>query len=195
VSKCAGTSIERALKLLGTNPQSTRWNKTLSKLYLKKNIHTMYFSQHMTALQAKRALPAEVFANCFKFAFVRNPWDWIVSLYIYIQRQPVHRHHELVKQMSFEDYVNFEIKRNKRNLISFLVDQKGELLVDYVGRFEQLSEDFSNICQRIGIEHDTLPRRNISQRLDYRKYYTPELIDKVGQHWAEDIARFNYSFE
>ena len=109
--------------------------------------------------------------------------------------QPVHRHHELVKQMTFEDYVNFEIKRNKRNLISFLVDKKGNILVDYVGRFEQLSEDFSNICQRIGIEHDTLPRRNISQRSDHREYYTPDLIDKVGRHWAEDIERFNYTFE
>ena len=120
VSKCAGTSIERALKPLGTNPPSSRWNKLISKLYLKKDIQTMYFSQHMTALQAKRALPSEVFANCFKFAFVRNPWDWLVSLYIYIQRQPVHRHHELVKQMTFEDYVD-SVKSSVGNMVRRLL--------------------------------------------------------------------------
>ena len=31
--------------------------------------------------------------------------------------------------------------------------------------------------------------------VDYRSFYTPELIDLVGSIYAEDVARFDYGFE
>ncbi len=45
------------------------------------------------------------------------------------------------------------------------------LIVDYVGRFEQIDKDFRNICNKIGVPYTKLPMTNKTTHTDYRKYY------------------------
>ena len=44
------------------------------------------FPLHATATQARARIPEARFQSLFKFAFVRTPWDWQVSLYFYIRQ-------------------------------------------------------------------------------------------------------------
>ncbi len=76
---------------------------------------------------------------------------------------------------------------------SCLVDENGKLLVDFVGKFENLDEDFRSICQKVGISA-RLPHINKSKRTDYRDYYDSETRDLTAQLYAEDIERFGYTF-
>ena len=63
----------------------------------------------------------------------------------------------------------------------FFYDDAGNLLVDYIGRYESINEDFSNICEKIGINVE-LPVRNSSKRkADYRTYYNEETVDLVKE--------------
>jgi hypothetical protein len=51
------------------------------------------------------------------------------------------------------------------------------------------------ICGRIGIPADDVPRLNASQgRADYAAYYDPELITKVTKAYDLDLRIFGYRF-
>jgi len=68
------------------------------------------------------------------------------------------------------------------------------LLVDAVGRFESLEEDFSQICRRLGLSAN-LPHANRSSHRDYRFYYTDRTIEYVADRCRDDISRFGYAFD
>ena len=66
-------------------------------------------------------------------------------------------------------------------------------MVDFVGRFENLTADFRSVCQTIGVSA-TLPafKRTV---LDYRGYYTDRTAELVADRFARDIAKFGYVFD
>ena len=75
-----------------------------------------------------------------------------------------------------------------------LLDKKGNLMVDFIGRFERLEEDFKCLSQCIGIQYASLPHTKQSDRKDYREYYTDALRDRVAALYKDDIEYFDYSF-
>ena len=75
-----------------------------------------------------------------------------------------------------------------------LKDRDGNLLVDFVGRFESLGEDLAYICQRLGITA-SLPHINRSRHQDYRHYYDDRTANLVASHFREDIQRLGYIFD
>jgi hypothetical protein len=78
----------------------------------------------------------------------------------------------------------------------YVTDQHGNLIVDFIGRFERLEEDYAYILRRIGFGVTALPRRRAAtDRRDYRQYYTDELAQLVATHYRDDIERFGYRFE
>lgn len=194
VSKAAGSSIHRTLEPFANHNNKSKLNKVLSKTGLKRDYQSRYFAQHAYISEAMKYMPEEIFKSYFKFGFVRNPWDWIVSMYSFLQQNTSHRHNAKIRVMNFSEYVDFEISRNQRFQHSFLCDDAGELAVDFVGRFEQLSDDFNHICNQVNLEVE-LPHFNASKRKDYRDYYDTNTVDKVASHWHKDIALFKYSFE
>ena len=75
----------------------------------------------------------------------------------------------------------------------FVTDAEGRVIVDFVGRFERLAEDFAHVCRTIGVEAE-LPHVNPSRHADYRTYYSDHSRALVAEHFAEDIERFGYRF-
>jgi len=198
VSKAAGTSIQRALTPWAHQPDRLWINRIPGRLGLRAHHVLPYrwrvFREHATALQIKRSLPRRVFGDCYKFAFVRNPWDWLVSLYSYLVQTPSHRHHRMVKAMNFDQYVEFETRRGRRSQHEFVTDRNGGLLVDFVGRFERLHDDFARVCNTLEIEA-VLPHSNGSSHRDYRDYYCRRTIELVRRHFQRDVELFEYTFE
>lgn len=154
------------------------------------------FPRHAKAIAAKEMLPREFYDSLFKFAFVRNPWDRLVSWYVYILREPGHHRHARVKQAgSFGAFVRSELARPRRSQWWMLEGRDGELGVDFVGRFERLEQDMATVCARIGVPYQPLPRANVSAREPYQGYYTPGLAALVRKHWAREIEAFGYTFD
>ena len=194
IYKTAGTSITDSLARYCYRPGSTRpsnWMAFLSTDW--KKIHRTPIKKHATALEIRDALDRGIFDSFFKFSFVRNPWDWQVSLYHFILDRPHNPGHEATKAMG--SFRNFVLSREGSEFTqtSCLVDESGNLLVDFVGRFEKLEEDFQAVCHRIGISVG-LPHINKMDRTDYRDYYDEETRELTARLYAEDIERFGYSF-
>lgn len=138
----------------------------------------------------------------FSFAFVRNPWDFWVSLYHHILTVgPVHPEWARVScTRDFRGYMgDYILRRFERryilNQIDYVVGNDGKLLVNFVGRYEHLLPCFEFSCRQIGIPRCDLPRINTSRRrADYRTYYdetTKKIVSKVSRN---DISAFGYEF-
>ncbi len=142
-----------------------------------------------------------LYPGYFKFAFVRNPWDRLVSCW---NDKVVNLNHfqfsdaDLEKMRRFENFVEFvaglDLGTCDRHLQlqSRLIDLAH---VDYVGRMETFEADLRRVCARLKIPHDRIIARNTSGKSPYQQYYTPALREKVAELYAPDIQIFGYQFE
>ncbi|MBM4022035.1 MAG: sulfotransferase family protein [Planctomycetes bacterium] len=199
VPKTAGSSVTVALGRYATCIDRYWANRWLARAGIPVNHLAPWpytkFRPHASAATLRAWLPADVFESLFKFAFVRNPWDLLVSYWHYLRSKPSHRRSHIARRLpTFATYVEYEIRRNRFSQTNLLCDRDGRLLVDYVGRYESLAGNFAFVCRRIGIEAD-LPRLNAGDRGDYRDYYTPPLVARVAEAFAADVERFGYAFE
>ncbi|MGA1205891.1 MAG: sulfotransferase family 2 domain-containing protein [Opitutales bacterium] len=199
IPKTAGSSVAKALEPFSHHAENLPVNRLLSAIGINVNwlgpLEWRRGRKHTNLREVQRMLPREVFESYFKFAFVRNPWDLMVSYYHYIASRPQHHRSKMVQQLpGFPDYLHYEIKRNKISQSQFVFDAEGNQLVDFVGRFESLANDFDQICRKVGIEAQ-IPHVNKSAHKDFREYYDDETKALVAQHWAADIERFGYTFD
>lgn len=130
----------------------------------------------------------------FKFAFVRNPWDLVVSWYAYVRRLPLSSSRSS-KGISFKKFINeMECVWGQGLQTKWILDESGNQLVDFVGKFENLQEDFDIVCKMIGVKQSKLPHKNKSNHKFYKKIYDQETREIVAEKYAKDIEYFGYEF-
>lgn len=185
IPRTGGTSIEKAL---------------CGKDWF--NIHAP--SKHLNAYSAKK-IYSEYWDKYFKFTFVRNPWDRMVSMLKYGNFYGVGMSSDKICMKNYLTYFE-SIEYDKRffNLKQFEDFQKldnsvyrniiGEEM-DFIGRFENLQEDYNEICKQCNIKENKLPlMENSPERLHYREYYDQENKNLVAEKYKLDIKMFNYEF-
>jgi hypothetical protein len=168
--------------------------------------------KHRTALELPSLYGEEVWASSFKFTFVRNPWDRLVSWWSMIDAMRPNlaagqvnefQRFVLTRAATFGEFLtNCDAviadhdgdKHIFRNQLHYLTGPQGELLVDFVGRFERLAEDTGAVAKRLGLPPTQLPHLNRSAHRPYTEYYSPPLRDLVAERYASDIAAFGYRF-
>lgn len=191
IYKVAGTSVRSALA-----PYA---DVTFRKYTAHRMLYVLGLApapgDHHKAIDIRAKLGGKTFDSYYSFAFVRNPWDWQVSLYHYICSHPLHPQHRTIKKLeNFNDYISWRIDNGVELQKSFVTDLDGRVILDFVGHYENLSSDFAKACQALGIE-STLPHKNISKHQDYKQYYNDRTAQKIADHYKEDIELFGYSFE
>lgn len=148
----------------------------------------------------------------FKFSFVRNPWDRIVSAYFY--RLKMVKHWNKIKPKDKYTHDVFECFKVQLHSVSnfnqwlkkyanhesvnlhqhkFLYDGD-EKLVNFVGKYENLSDDFNYVMSKVGCEHIKLPFLNKSNRTDYKNYFDDETRKLIKKYYSKDINLFNYKY-
>ena len=194
--KVASTSMRDILRPLCIPIPDGRLAHLKSRARLEWDYHRYVFRSHDDILSAKRRMPDEIFSRYFKFAFVRNPWERLVSEYEFLLKRPRHGRHARVKKMSdFSEFIQMQIPRRDAYQSKMLCDNDGKLLMDFVGKLENLDNDWRIASERIGIPYQELPRKNVTQHKRYQDYFTTETTQLVARHWARDIELFEYTFD
>jgi len=79
--------------------------------------------------------------------------------------------------------------------IDWLVDINGDMVLDYIGKFEALQESFIEIGKILGLKDQVLPNVLRSDQSDFRSAYTDQAREIVAAKYAEEIKLFNYEFD
>jgi len=195
VRKTASQAMWAALEPYVLPRPADRWTRFLSRSGLKRDYRTYRFRAHDEIVTAQKLMPADRFERYFKFAFVRNPWRRLVSEYEFILKSPHHGRHERVKKLGgFEGFVEMQVARRDAYQLNQLCDRDGNLLMDFVGKLENLGRDWRTICERVGVPHQELPFKNVSVKRPYTEYYSDATRELVAEHWAREIELFGYAF-
>jgi len=191
--KSGSSSIENILKKYG------------DKFPLSDEEYDLY-NKHIPAIFLKPKLNEEVWNTYFKVSFVRNTWDWVISQFFFNLYDKGHNtlHVKQFNKLSIENILQTyeHIKIFKRGIYwrdgyfqkDRVCDKNGQIMIDFVGRFENIQNDFNTICDKIGIPKSELPFLNKSYHTQYKQYYTPDTIKLVGELWKEDIEKFNFKY-
>ena len=158
-------------------------------------------------------IPDQVFDQCIKFTFVRNPYTRIVSAYKmfhasyiwkdcfptfdhfveFIQWTNIHSH-KVEKEISISKFMN-----SMEDIIhhcssyhnpKYMLDQ-----MDYIGRVETIGDDLKKLAEILKIEPIKVKHLNKHKNdYDYRQYYSTSSKDLISKLYQKDIERFEYSF-
>jgi hypothetical protein len=162
----------------------------------------------------------EIKKKKFVVVFVRNPYDRVVSGYHHLikgskncntdvflngmYKEFWRFHGKFWPGISFKKFVKsvHSIPDRKANphfisQYSFLTNKKGELIPDFIGKFENLEEDYKKAMKKIGIKNPPkLPQKNKSKRKkDWREYYDKETKKLVYERYKKDFELFGYDKE
>lgn len=178
LSKTGGTSVRKALESKnGTESFTTREKK------------------HMSSREIQSYLGVDVYGAMTSFAHVRNPWDLEVSNYHYVSQNEGHYLHSVFKKLgSFENYINWRCRHISFQQADRVSDKSGELIVDHIYKFEDLSESFAQIMKKLDIDVN-LPKLNSSKHSKYQSYYNDKTKSLVENAFTRDIEIFGYQWE
>lgn len=194
IYKVAGTSIKNSLLKYseGGSGNLPFRSRIVNRIFGNK-IFTKDFDPHITAMELKRELPNKIYNNYFKFAFVRNPFDWQVSLYNYMLKNKDHKQHDIFNKIrNFDEYLDWRINYDLKFQKDFITDDRDQIIVDFIGKIENLENDFKSVSSKLRIPYKPLPRLNRSNYLSYLTYYNDRSFEKVYKAFEPDFKFFNY---
>lgn len=138
------------------------------------------------------------FKRHFRFAFVRNPWDRVVSCYF---NKVVTKKAPDFKQCfgkDFDYFVDFIDTLDVATTNSHLKLQTRLIPVeecDFIGKLDNFANDFKYICDVIGIGCEKIPHKHKTDHVHYSTYYTPRTQKIIAKKYQEDIETFGFTFE
>lgn len=198
IPKTGGTSIENAIWGPDWSARTTEqlWMGAVRPGFNKYQSGGL---QHLLATQVRQEVGAQVFDKFFKFSFVRNPWDKVVSQFCYVKtRKDLLRYMGMSRWTSFSRYLDLIQKTQHVQSYEqwrFLESPGGKRMVDFVGRFENLQGDFAQVAERLGLKSSVLPHAMKSKsRRPYESYYNAKTRDAVARIYQKDIEMFGYTF-
>ena len=147
----------------------------------------------------------EMWKTYFKFVFIRNPYDRVISGWKFSTRgMPIR-----------PKLIDFMRNKNKVTNVAYshtFITQKAHLIesdnktidFDYYGDFNNLNEELIKVLLHLGvktIKHEKLIEKDIimnkgheeETKTPYYKYYeNQEILDLVNNHFREDFEYFGY---
>ena len=208
IPKTAGTSIEKRLgahidcsQRLSQDHRTIRnIQSAISPSYGKRidmrSVLSFIYQRYQAHKHGVKTVTKDQFTEYFKFCFVRNPWDRAYSWYRNVLRDTIHQTNlGIEKNISFSDFlINHADQWALMPQTDWIIDNKGNVVVDFVGKFENLESDFKLICERLYIEDATLPVTLDSGNVSYIDAYDNKLIKLIEVRYHTEILLFDYKF-
>ena len=219
------TAIGRSNGLHGTNYKSVKKNFHIidPSLYDPDNPNFVGASPrvHITPSELQYTFPKE-WETYSRIGAVRNPYDMVYSMWAFRMvirpDQPQRTFSEWV--LNKEGYMINGRPGHKHKVLEFWFDHDTGLPIkyDFMIKYENLENDYKNVCEHFGIPYEPLVKLNTATRLDheaiakfralykiekdgnvypnksYRKVYDDETREYVGNLYGKLIERYNYEF-
>ncbi len=171
---------------------------------------------HTTIAEYQLAFKKREFDKFFKFTFIRNPWDRLLSSFIYLKNggrnkgdyQWAQEHLSSIKD--FDDFVIKWVNKKNINKWKHFIPQYRFITtpqnittlkslnpdVDFIGFFENIKHDYEYVRNVLKIGEDLIIENKTEGRIgDYRSYYNTKTIEIVSNVYQKDIKFFGYDFE
>jgi len=199
IPKCAGTSIE---KFFGYDYDR--------KIYIEHKYLQINHPKHLSLNNYEYIFNKELINKIYKFTFIRNPFDFIVSLYNYTMYSDKVmwngiKDFEYKKNIPFIEYIKYiynlkYFKEKSPNQVvtysyNYYIETKNNNM-DFIGRYENLYDDFKIVCNELNIINSDLPFNNKSKVNDvnYKNYYNNESKDLVYKIFKDELKKYKYDF-
>ncbi|MCC5972394.1 MAG: sulfotransferase family 2 domain-containing protein [Pararhodobacter sp.] len=145
----------------------------------------------------------EHLADYFCFAFVRDPLERLASAFFYLAEGGCNRFDAAYRDqylsvyngdfLAFVDELELHTGHHHfRPQAWWLTSREGVLLPDFIGRYENLSSDFSRIADHIGLDTRSLTHLNASRRPPTQACYTESARRKAADIYAADFQLLGY---
>lgn len=164
-------------------------------------LHMKKTQLHIAASEIK-SITKNKWNSYFTFSFTRNPWDKMVSQYFYNGQ---------CYTKDFNEYIlRWHEEKEPLTAHSCIHSDYFDLDIDFIGRFENLQQDFNFVCQKIGKTRTKLPHENSSpitsgpngevvrpkpKGIHYSCFYNDRSVNMVAERFSKDIELFNYEFD
>ena len=206
IQKVACTSVKTALLPLFELDPSRHWDTNPAGERILR-VHKL-FDRSPYQIDRDELLGGD-YQDYFRFAFVRNPWDRLVSCYLknLVDAQKnlnASGQEAFYPGMPFAEFVEAvhatpdeDANPHFRSQHVVVCDPDGRVMADFAGRFENLRADFAHAAEEIGAPGLELPHRLKSPSRESRPYtdfYDERLKGLVAERYEKDIVTFGYSF-
>lgn len=214
IHKCGGTSISKMLQPELEWPDfitgGTRYGEEMSEVWGNK----WGLRKHATAMQVYNLVGSELWDKYYTFSFVRHPFTRVVSLYNFtkkvIDNQSWRRYARFLTNKwnrdvwdwgsvqanldsnSFSEYIRHPKLKNDPAFqlqFNFISNEEGDLMVDFVGKFEDFEKDVNKILENLGLKL-SIPHKNKSSQTDIN--ITDEDRNYIADLFKTDYEMFGY---
>lgn len=211
IHKTAGTSIANALDkyicwndvVLGGTPFGEKIQDPYKERF---NLH-----KHSTANEIREVIGNEIWDSLFKFTFVRHPYSRVVSLYTFIEARareflkknisvapffnwPEAKAYKQTNSFSeFIKYLHLHYPNTLKNQVDWISDTNGNIILDFIGKTENLDRDIKIVSERIGLGEILLNTLNRSGKGNVNEYLRDEKDYKyLNELFRKDFEILDY---
>lgn len=181
--KCGGTSIQNTLKKICDSSDFVDLPEFATLEFVKKrkriNIN-----------------------DYFTFGFTRNPFSVTLSRYLYdcrlkrVTQEPTKENFNVwAKERYFTKKTIFNYTTDGTRLALF--DDSGNQIVDFIGKLENIEQDFEIIKEKLNLDKDlkmTNDNRSNFNNIKYRDWVDDETKNLIEEHFKFELDFFNYEF-
>ena len=153
--------------------------------------------KHSRIRDYRALLDRKLYDRLFKFSIIRNPWERLISLYFTPSSNRNDWSREsflrLVKRTDpVDQYITLDNTLWCRALGKLAYIDRD---LDYLIRYENLENDFREVCVRAGLPEMSIPSFDKSKRAHFSEYYDDALVDIIYKKYRREIDWAGYTFE